>query len=49
MFGYISKLRIQSRLLAGFGLLCVLLACSVGYSAYAVSDQIGRASCRERV
>ncbi|MDU3131090.1 MAG: methyl-accepting chemotaxis protein [Bradyrhizobium sp.] len=38
MFGYISKLRIQSRLLAGFGLLCVLLACSVGYSAYAVSD-----------
>jgi methyl-accepting chemotaxis protein len=25
-------------LLAGFGLICVLLACAVGYSAYAVSD-----------
>ncbi|XUM23431.1 HAMP domain-containing methyl-accepting chemotaxis protein [Bradyrhizobium oligotrophicum S58] len=38
MFGVISNMKIQSRLLSGFGLLCMLLACAVGYSAYAVSD-----------
>ncbi|UFZ01780.1 methyl-accepting chemotaxis protein [Bradyrhizobium ontarionense] len=38
MFGFVSSLKIQSRLLAGFGLICILLACAVGYSAYAVSD-----------
>uniref|UniRef100_UPI0035274810 HAMP domain-containing methyl-accepting chemotaxis protein n=1 Tax=Bradyrhizobium sp. (strain ORS 278) TaxID=114615 RepID=UPI0035274810 len=31
-------MKIQTRLLAGFGLICLLLACAVGYSAYAVSD-----------
>ncbi|MGJ5029151.1 HAMP domain-containing methyl-accepting chemotaxis protein [Bradyrhizobium sp. HKCCYLS2038] len=38
MFGFMSNAKIQSRLLAGFGLVCLLLACAVGYSAYAVSD-----------
>ncbi|MGJ5182073.1 HAMP domain-containing methyl-accepting chemotaxis protein [Bradyrhizobium oligotrophicum] len=38
MLGLVSKVKIQSRLLAGFGLICMLLACAVGYSAYAVSD-----------
>jgi methyl-accepting chemotaxis protein len=38
MFGFVSNVRIQIRLLAGFGLICTLLACAVGYSAYAVSD-----------
>jgi methyl-accepting chemotaxis protein len=38
MFRFTSNASIRSRLLAGFGLICVLLACAVGYSAYAVSD-----------
>ncbi|WP_257170699.1 methyl-accepting chemotaxis protein [Bradyrhizobium sp. SRS-191] len=38
MFGFVSNVKIQSRLLAGFGLICMLLACAVGYSAWAVSD-----------
>ncbi|MGJ4999586.1 HAMP domain-containing methyl-accepting chemotaxis protein [Bradyrhizobium sp. HKCCYLS3077] len=38
MLSFVSNLKIQTRLLAGFGLLCMLLACAVGYSAYAVSN-----------
>ncbi|CCD86749.1 Methyl-accepting chemotaxis protein (MCP) [Bradyrhizobium sp. ORS 285] len=38
MFGLVSNVKIQSRLLAGFGLICMLLGCAVGYSAWAVSD-----------
>jgi methyl-accepting chemotaxis protein len=38
MSGLVSNVSIRSRLLAGFGLICVLLACAVGYSVYAVSD-----------
>ena len=38
MSGFVSNVRIRTRLLAGFGLICMLLACAVGYSAYAVSN-----------
>ncbi|GLH81601.1 methyl-accepting chemotaxis protein [Bradyrhizobium sp. SSBR45G] len=38
MLGFVSNVKIQNRLLAGFGLICLLLACGVGYSVYAVSD-----------
>jgi methyl-accepting chemotaxis protein len=35
---FISSLGIRSRLLAGFALICLLLAATVGYSVYAMSD-----------
>jgi methyl-accepting chemotaxis protein len=33
-----SSLGIRGRLLAGFALICVLLAATVGYTIYAMSD-----------
>jgi methyl-accepting chemotaxis protein len=38
MFASISNVGIRSRLLAGFALICLLLAATVGYTAYAMSD-----------
>ncbi len=38
MFASISNAGIRSRLLAGFALICVLLAATVGYTVYAMSD-----------
>lgn len=38
MFASISNVGIRSRLLAGFGLICLLLAATVGYTVYAMSD-----------
>ena len=36
------SLRIRGRLLSGFAAICVLLAATVGYTAYAISDISGR-------
>ena len=38
MFASISNVGIRGRLLAGFALICTLLAATVGYTVYAVSD-----------
>lgn len=38
MIRFLADIGIRGRLLAGFGLICALLACAVGFSAYAVSD-----------
>src|SRR3974390_1256842 len=38
MFASISNVGIRSRLLAGFALICLLLAATVGYTVYAMSD-----------
>lgn len=38
MLTSISNIRIRGRLLAGFALICVLLAATVGYTVYAMSD-----------
>src|SRR5450755_4183880 len=38
MLTSISKFGIRGRLLAGFALICVLLAATVAYTVYAVSD-----------
>jgi methyl-accepting chemotaxis protein len=38
MFALISNVGIRNRLLAGFALICLLLAATVGYTVYAMSD-----------
>src|ERR1035437_5381347 len=38
MLASISNVGIRTRLLAGFALICLLLAATVGYTAYAMSD-----------
>ena len=38
MFTFVSEAGIRVRLLAGFATICVLLAATVGYTVYAMSD-----------
>jgi methyl-accepting chemotaxis protein len=42
MFSSISNVGIRARLLAGFALICLLLAATVGYTVYAMSDIAAR-------